>query len=233
MTDHDSGCRQAVSWTRRFAAWRLALAAAACGAFLHNGSVAAEPKSPPPANPLVACELFPLTAGHEWTYKSGPLEVIERVTRHEKVGNELCARIETIYNGDVVAYEHVAVRKDGLYRVAISGKPVEPPLRFLKLPATKGSTWSVESAIVGQTVKGNFAISESSVTIGDKELPVVVVEGKDFTAGKSKLSFTYYFAPNVGKVKQVVVANGQETVLELTGLPHPAEPAAAPEVREL
>lgn len=195
--------------------------------------LAADPRGTAPADPLLSCELLPLAVGQEWTYKSGPLEVTERVTRHEKVGDEMCARIETVYNGDVVAFEHVAVRKDGVFRVAIAGKPVEPPLQFLKLPATKGTTWSVESVIVGQTVKGDFAISESTVKVGEETLPVVVVEGKDFTAGKNKLAFTYFFAPNVGKVKQIVYANGQESILQLESLPHPVEQPADSVLREL
>lgn len=174
---------------------------------------------------LDRCEPYPLGVGREWTFWAGPLEIIERVARHEKVGDELCARIETEFNGKVVSFEHVAVRPDGVYRVAVAGRPIEPPLRFLNLPARAGDTWKVDSLIAGEPIKGDFKTSEGALTIDDTELSTIVVAGKNFHAGKSQLSFTYYFAPGIGKVKQVVVVNGMETTLELKTLPSRDEPA--------
>jgi hypothetical protein len=174
---------------------------------------------------LDRCEHYPLGVGREWTFWAGPLEIIERVSRHEKVGDELCARIETEFNGKVVSFEHVAVRSDGVYRVAVAGRPIEPPLRFLKLPARAGDTWKVDSLIAGEPIRGDFKTSEAALTIDDSEFSTIVVAGKDFHAGKSQLSFTYYFAPGIGKVKQVVVVNGMETTLELKTLPVGDEPA--------
>jgi len=175
---------------------------------------------------LENCELYPLGVGREWTFKSGPLEIVERVTRHETVGDELCARVETVFGGKVVSYEHLAVRKDGVYRVAIAGKPVEPPLRFLLLPAEAGKTWKVDSKVVNQPIKGDFTLGKKPLKIGDEDLEAVVVEGANFKVGKGDLSFTYFFVPGVGKAKQIVTINDQNTTLELSELPRPglAEP---------
>jgi hypothetical protein len=174
---------------------------------------------------LDQCEYYPLNIGREWSLWAGPVEMIERVARHEKIGEELCARIETEFNGKIVSFEHVTVRADGIYRVAVAGRPIEPPLRFLKLPAKAGDTWKVESTIAGEPIKGDFKTSEAALKIGDDEVSTVVVAGKNFKAGKSNLSFTYYFAPGIGKVKQVIVVNDMETTLELKTVPVRDEPA--------
>jgi hypothetical protein len=174
---------------------------------------------------LDECAQYPLNVGREWSFWAGPLELIERVARHEKVGDELCARIETEFNGKIVSFEHVAVRADGIYRVAVAGRPIEPPLRFLKLPVQAGDTWKIDSSIAGEPIKGDFKTSEAKLKIGDDEFSTVVVAGRNFKAANATLSFTYYFAPGIGKVRQVIVVNDMETTLEMKAIPVQDEPA--------
>lgn len=171
---------------------------------------------------LTSCELYPLTPGARWKFRSGPLVLEERVVRHEKINDETCARIDTIFEERIIAFEHLAVRADGVYRVSVNGRPVEPPLKFLDLPAKPGATWKVESSIAGQTIRGEFQSTEQTLAIrdphGDKDRTYQThrVTGEKFQVAEAELSFTYDFAPKIGKVKQVVKASGQETVLEMT-----------------
>ena len=164
-------------------------------------------------------EMYPLAIGTEWVYKSGMLEVTERVTKHELLKGEWCARVETLYDSKVKSFEHIAVRKDGVYRVAISGNLVEPPLCFLKLPPRAEEKWSVESKIVGQSVTGDFSVSVSTATVPVGTFKTAAVAGKNFRAGPSELSFLYHYAPKYGKVKQVITtgskSDGEERVMEL------------------
>ncbi len=160
-------------------------------------------------------ELYPLDIGTEWVYKSGPVELIEKVAAYEVINGEQCARIETIYNGKVVAHEHLTVRKDGVYRVAVAGQPVEPPLCFLKHPAPAGTQWDVRSKVKESEIAGKFVISQTNVQLPAGEYPAIASEGKDFVSEGTKLSFTYYFVPGVGKVKQEITAGGKNAVLVL------------------
>jgi hypothetical protein len=196
-------------------------------------AMAADPPAAEGRNPLDSCEHYPLSVGREWTFASGPLQIVERVAAHETVGDELCARVETSFGEKVVGYEHLAVRKDGVYRVAIAGKPVEPPLKFLALPAAAGQKWSVNSTIVGQNISGEFETSEGKVSVAREEHAAIAVECKKFRFGKGELSTTSYFVPGIGKVKQVVVANGQETTLELQSMTTGSFTAPRDAAREL
>jgi len=177
--------------------------------------------SPAPPTALEKCEIYPLRVGTQWIYQSGPLEVQEKVVSHETIEGEPCARIETIYDGRVTGFEHIAVRDDGLYRVAVGGRPVTPPLKFLSLPARPGVKWTVSSAIAGKTIRGEFITSEGTFQArsprGDQDQSFKThrVSGENFEVGGESISFTYDFVPQVGKVRQTAKAHGLETTIEL------------------
>ncbi|MCA8997615.1 MAG: hypothetical protein KDA80_11535 [Planctomycetaceae bacterium] len=183
--------------------------------FLTAAAVVIAVSQPIFAQAPVENELYPLKVGNEWVFKSGPVELIEKVAAIEEINGEPCARIETVYNGKVVAHEHLAVRKDGVYRVAVAGQLVDPPLCFLKFPAQPGTQWAVRSKVKESEIAGRFVLSQTKVQLPAGEYPALMAEGKDFESEGTKLSFSYYFIPRVGKVKQQISAGGKEAVLLL------------------
>lgn len=114
---------------------------------------------------------LPTKIGTTWHYRVGAEKMVVKVTKHEKLGKIMCARLETTVNGEVKAYEHLAVTKDGLVRVAYNGELASVPLLFLKLPPKSGDQWSVDLKIGNETVKGTFAVNQEKVKVpaGDFE----------------------------------------------------------------
>src|SRR5262245_48210247 len=93
-------------------------------------------------------DYFPLQEGNTWKYKSGNDEYETKVTGYEKIGDDMCAKLETRCNGKVVATEHLAVRAgsgdpkdDGVYRCAFNGNAPSQPFRILKVPPARDDTW--------------------------------------------------------------------------------------------
>lgn len=41
---------------------------------------------------LAECSVYPLAVGTEWVYAMGPVEMVERVTAHELVGDEIACQ---------------------------------------------------------------------------------------------------------------------------------------------
>jgi len=158
---------------------------------------------------------FPTKIGTEWIYTSGVMNVTERIAAHEKVGEETCLKIETVFNGKVISHEHVAIRPDGLYRVSIAGMKVEPALCFLKHPARAGQQWKVNSKVKGKAIAGTFELGSSPVKIGSTDFTAITANGKNFQSDGPTLNFTYYFVPGIGKVKQVISVDGKEAKLTL------------------
>jgi hypothetical protein len=179
------------------------------------------PEPPSATSSLEQCELYPLAEGTQWIYRSGPLEVREKVTCHEEFRGELCARVETLYEDRIISFEHIAVRDDGVYRVAVGGKAVEPPLKFISLPARAGAKWAVNSLVAGKTIRGEFTSSEGTWQARspqgdrDRSFKTYRVSGEDFQAGGESVSFTYEFVPHVGKVRQTARVHGLETTIDL------------------
>lgn len=164
----------------------------------------------PPANAL-----FPLEVGSRWTYAAGPYELEEEVTQIDVVDGEPCARVETRVNGKAVAYEHLAHRADGIYRVTIGGERVVPPLCFLKFPVKRQTPWQVTSEVGGEQISGQFTADVTRLKVPAGEYQAVVVHGTNFQSETGPLEFKYYFAPGIGKVKQVISASGKSAELEL------------------
>src|SRR5262245_14175304 len=56
----------------------------------------------------MSSDFYPLRKGTTWTYKvSTGTTLVTQVTAHEKVGKDVCAKLETKLNGETVATEHV------------------------------------------------------------------------------------------------------------------------------
>jgi hypothetical protein len=176
---------------------------------------AQEPKSKMPETPW-----YPLAVGTKWIYKYDDGKKCQfHVTGHEDFGGAVCAKVELSIDGKVVSFEHVSVTKDGVFRNGFAGTKADKPVQILKLPPKKGDTWEVESKALGtESVKGKFTTDEEEIKVGDKSYKTFKVTGKDMDANGLKFSTTYYFAVDVGLVKQVIEvgeATKQTTTLEL------------------
>ena len=169
--------------------------------------------------PTKESSYYPLKVGNKWTYRftsgsSGKVDV--RVTKLEKVGDVMCALLEAKAGSDATpTTEHVAVQADGVYRYTSEGHKIEPPLRFLKLPPKSGDRWDVDSKSAGETVKGTFTLGEADVTVPKGKFKAVTSDTKDMTVGGNKMEQTWWFAAEVGMVKQVYKFADKEVVLEL------------------
>jgi hypothetical protein len=173
------------------------------------------------AAPPREASIYPLAEGSKWIYQAGPIELVEEVVGFDEINGERCARLETRIHGKQAAYEHLAVRADGVYRVSISGYNVEPPICFLKHPTPNATSWNVDSRVNGVPITGKFERGQEQVRVPAGEFSAVTVRGTGFESDTGSLEFTYYFVPGVGKVKQVISSNGKSTELLLKEY-HPA-----------
>jgi hypothetical protein len=175
---------------------------------------------------------FPLTAGNTWTYKvtggkeGGPVEVkvagFEKVKTREgdKDIEEVCARLETRRDKDLVATELYTVRKDGVFRVAYANMKLNPPVCVIKIPIKKGDGWDFKSKVgegdKAPEVEGRFELGEhKGLKIGEKTYDTITVTSKTLKIDNQELTTTYYFAEKIGMIKQEVEISGKKVTLEL------------------
>jgi hypothetical protein len=175
---------------------------------------------------MLTSSYFPLAVGTKWHYRIGETHYIVHVTKHEKVGDQMAAKLEmyTTAKEKPVSYEHVAVTGDAIVRVSFEGKRLDPPVPFLKIkggePVKSGEPWKINSRLEGQdkkqVISGIFKPGEeNNVKVQAGEYKTATVTGQDLDVAGTKLNLTYYFADKVGMVKQTMDVAGQKIVVEL------------------
>lgn len=159
---------------------------------------------------------FPLDEGSSWTYTVQGKTVVTKVVGFEKVGEDVCAKLETRNGKDLVATEYFTVKDDGVYRCQFADKKVTPPVAILKLPVKNNDTWKFKSKVGDQETEGGFTVGESKgLKIGKMTYDAITVTSKDLKIDNQPVTTTYYFADKVGLVKQVVDIAGSKVELEL------------------
>jgi hypothetical protein len=157
---------------------------------------------------------FPLKVGTTWVYRSGDRTITVRVAAQETVGQTVCARLEAA-DGDNRKTEHLAAHADGIYRHQEDGKRIEPPVCVLKLPPAAGQSWKWDSAEGSLKLTGTFAAAEEEVTVPAGKHKAVKVGSTDLDLGGLKAPVTLWFVKGLGPVKQRLVLNNREIVVEL------------------
>jgi hypothetical protein len=157
----------------------------------------------------------PLKVGTKWVYRFGEEKITVAVVKHEKIGNVLCALLESTSDGKVVLREHVAVAADGVYSHALNGTKTEPPLLVLSLPSKKGASWKIDSKVGGKTWKGTLTLDEAEVKVPAGTYKALVVRSDDLEIAGTKASGATWYASGVGMVRQTLKQGGREALLEL------------------
>ncbi|HTU91042.1 MAG TPA: hypothetical protein VMF69_13265 [Gemmataceae bacterium] len=186
----------------------------------------------PAQDKLKETPYYPLQVGATWHYRAGDSKFTIRVARHEKVGDALCALLETIRDGKVVGSEHVSVAADGVYRHDLTypqtqpggrskaelgneKKVIKPPMLVLKLPPRKGDSWKVDSKSDGMTFRGGFEVAEQEITVPAGTYKTFRVASEDLEVNSLKPTITTFFAEGVGMVKQVLSMGDAKIEIEL------------------
>jgi hypothetical protein len=165
---------------------------------------------------------FPLQVGTTWHYRAGDSKSIIRVVRHEKIGDTLCALLQTKRGDKVVGSEHVAVAADGVYRHDLTvtaeksvTQTLKPPMLVLKLPPKKGDTWKIDSKGDGKTFRGGFLVDEQQITVPAGTYQTFRVASQDLEVNSLKPIITTFFAEGIGMVKQIIEVGDVKIEIEL------------------
>ncbi|MEX0716047.1 MAG: hypothetical protein WD066_05645 [Planctomycetaceae bacterium] len=164
---------------------------------------------------------YPLHAGATWHYRVDAdgrvVEVTSRVAKIERIDDLELSRIEVAVPGAPApaTTEHLRATPEGIFRQRFNGLEVEPPLRLLKYPVKEGETWKADFKAGGDAATGvcrALPAEEVAVPAGTFQTVVVLIEVDD---GRTTVKTTYWFAENVGVVKQVLNIGGKMVTLEL------------------
>jgi hypothetical protein len=158
---------------------------------------------------------YPLKPGTQWTYQIGTVQVTMKVAKIETYEGVLCGLVESSVEGKVVSTEHISSDDKGVYRHSFNAMKASEPLCILKLPPKKDQTWTFDAKIATETVKGTFKSGEESVKVPAGMYKATTSFTTACELNGMKAEFKYWFAPDVGVVKQTMTIGGREIVSEL------------------
>lgn len=164
-------------------------------------------------------EYYPLQVGNEWHYavtaNGNNTKVVTRISTIETIGDKKYAKL--INPSVAVQSEHLFQDDKGVQRARYNNLAVTPPFLLLPTPAKVGAKWKGQFAVEKEKGVHNYSgeiQAEETVAVPAGKFATlrVFIEVED--NGK-KVRTTYWFARDVGFVKQTFEAEGLSLLLEL------------------
>jgi hypothetical protein len=176
-----------------------------------------------------AKDYYPLNPGMKWFYKmylegrtlDVEIQVKELVTLDgqslalvERKVTERDSKDDKVKQVDS-GTEHMSANEKGVFRYRVNGIALSPPMCLLKYPFKAGETWETESTMGSEQLKiKGKAIGIEEVEVNEKKYQAHRAD-IDTTGIGNVVSSSYWFAPDVGLVKQVMKDGRKEAMLEL------------------
>jgi hypothetical protein len=164
-------------------------------------------------------DYYPLSLGMKWIYAvtndGQKSKLTSQVARFDTIDGKKLAVVETVIEGTVTGTAHIAATDKGVFCHRMNGIELSPPICILKYPFKKDDTWEVETTVSTEkmTVKGK-AVDTEEVTVPAGKYKALKAD-IDRTIPGMQVSATFWFAPDVGVVKQTMTGAGKETTLVL------------------
>lgn len=167
-------------------------------------------------------DYYPLQVGNQWNYKldvnGKDAAMITRIAKVETINEKAYARLEAEVGGQVKATEHLRITDKGLVRLKTNDFEADPPLLLIKKGAKAGDKWGGKFTVLD---KGEKKEAKYEAVAGDEMVKVPAGRFKTLRVAirleenGMVVNTTYWFAPNVGFVKQTVEAPGLTITIEL------------------
>jgi hypothetical protein len=167
---------------------------------------------------LEKVEYFPLKVGTTWEYLASGKKIVTKVAAHEKLGDQLCARLETTMDGVTLAEYLTVITNEkrlgsgaGLYRLVANNQEV---WLVLKTPSKVGDKWDV--ALRNLPLQGSLGILEAKqLKVGNQEYDTIVVISSNLKFAGQDVEMKTWYAKDVGMVKQSIVQPATGLVIDL------------------
>jgi hypothetical protein len=161
---------------------------------------------------------YPIEPGNQWTFRleanGKEVTLVNRIAKIETINGTAMGRLEATIDGKIVATEHLEQNAKGVFRHRNNGQEVEPALMLLRYPLKADDKWEGELKVGDEKAKYTADTAEEEVTVAAGKFKTKRVAIKLNQDGKT-VDTTYWFANNVGIVKQTVDVGGLSVVVEL------------------
>lgn len=165
-----------------------------------------------------AANYYPLQFGNQWNFRleagGNSASVVSKIAKIEKIDDVPLARLEATIKDKVVATEHLRQTDEGIFRHRNNGQEISPPICLLKYPVKSGAKWSGDITVGAEKGKYACEATEEDLEVAAGKFKTIRVSIQLESQGKT-VNTTYWFAKDVGFVKQTVDAGNLNIVMEL------------------
>jgi hypothetical protein len=159
---------------------------------------------------------YPLEEGNEWKFRITVNDNVDtittRIAKVENINGEKLSRLEPS-KGEIT--EHLSQTEKGVFRNRLNGVEVSPALMLLPYPVKVGAKWAGEITVQKKKLEYTGVIeAEEMVDVPAGKFKTLRVVLKLEENGTEVIT-TYWFAKDVGFVKQRVEVGGNDILLEL------------------
>ncbi len=193
----------------------------------------AKPATGDTARPSIP-NYYPLAVGTRWHYQVDlgqpqKQDITLVIAEEETADGKPVSRLEVFSDGvRRQMTEHLMSNDKGVFRVRIGGVTYNPPLCLLKYPLKPGQSWVTKTtANDGQQLSAvckQGAVQEIQVPAGKfRAIPCTIQIDQQTPKGLVRIVNTYWFAENIGVVKQKLDMNGPVVVMELSKFEPPPQ----------
>ena len=177
-------------------------------------SLAQQDKKAPTTTP----NYYPLQMDNAWHFKvtvgANTVETVFRIAGIDDLKREKLARLEVSVQGNVYATEHLRQTSEGIFRHRKNGQDITPPICLRKYPINGNAKWEGEMTLDAKKAKYTCDSKEESVEVTAGKFKTIRVNLLLESQGKS-ITTTYWFAPEVGIVRQTFEDGDFKGLMEL------------------
>jgi hypothetical protein len=160
-------------------------------------------------------DYYPLKVGTKWHYRVETMGIESNATMQiskiESIDGQAMARLDSLIEDQVIASEHLSANETGVFRHRFNGLPASPPICVLKYPIKDGESWKTDFVVGNEKCRVESQCAKEEVTVPAGKYQTVKVTTKMVNNGQ-RIMVVYWFAKDIGAVKQVVDAVGAGTV---------------------
>ncbi|MGF1580194.1 MAG: hypothetical protein ACFCD0_12595 [Gemmataceae bacterium] len=170
---------------------------------------------------------YPMKEGNKWTYEVSLEKVTKKgkttnkkvgettfhIGKIEKEGDLELGKVEAKVKDALVGTEHLANTDEGLFRHKINGIEISNPVKLLQYPVKKDEEWEGEFEVTGMMGKYEVKVlsTKDKITVPAGKYKAVKIQLKVYATGETTETI-YWFAPDVGMVKQRISISPRETL---------------------
>jgi hypothetical protein len=153
-----------------------------------------------------APDYYPLKIGTKWHYRldlNGQTVPVEnQVVKVEIVNGAPVAQVDTFLQGKVMASEQLQANAQGVFRLKSNEQEFKPAVHLLRYPAKDGESWETVTG-GGAPIRYRCKAVRETVKVPAGTYQAVRVQIDADQNGTLLVQTLYWFAPEVGMVKQV------------------------------